>query len=46
MVDRIFTFEEVKKHNKEGDIWIIIGDKVYDVSKFIAIHPAGKNVIL
>ena len=28
-----------------NDCWIIIKDKVYDISKFINIHPAGKGVI-
>ena len=41
-----FSEEEVKKHNKEGDCWIIIDEVVYDVSKFVNSHPGGKGVIL
>ena len=41
-----FTYEEVKKHNKEGDVWVIHKDNVYDVSKFIENHPGGKDKIM
>ncbi|THU89969.1 acyl-CoA dehydrogenase NM domain-like protein [Dendrothele bispora CBS 962.96] len=41
-----FTFEEVAKHNKEGDLWIVIDSKVYDLSRFVDLHPGGANVLL
>lgn len=31
-----FTLAQVKEHNKEKDVWIVIRDKVYDVSKFLS----------
>lgn len=34
-----YTLEEVAKHNKKGDAWLIIKDNVYDVSEFK--HPGG-----
>ncbi|KAM3172515.1 hypothetical protein ACTXT7_014356 [Hymenolepis weldensis] len=43
---RVFTLEEVRKHKSENDCWIIIHDKVYDVSKFLNEHPGGDFVIL
>lgn len=30
-----FTLAQVKEHNAETDLWIIIRDKVYDVTKFL-----------
>ncbi|KAI0069229.1 acyl-CoA dehydrogenase [Artomyces pyxidatus] len=40
-----FTVEEVERHNKEGDVWVIIDAKVYDVSKFANLHPGGAAVL-
>ena len=41
-----FTYDEVKKHNKENDAWIIIDDLVLDVTKWINKHPGGSNTIM
>ncbi|KAI0370328.1 acyl-CoA dehydrogenase NM domain-like protein [Pilatotrama ljubarskyi] len=43
---KVFTREEVAKHNKEDDLWIIVDAKVYDVTKFKGLHPGGANVFL
>ncbi|KAF8575233.1 acyl-CoA dehydrogenase NM domain-like protein [Ramaria rubella] len=39
------TRDEVAKHNKPGDLWLIIDSKVFDVSKFAALHPGGESVL-
>ncbi len=39
MSERIVTKEEVKKHNSAADCWIIINDRVYDVTQFVPRHP-------
>ncbi len=44
--DSKFTVEEVKKHNKRKDCWIIIDEHVADVTKFLEKHPAGVDVIM
>lgn len=31
---KVFTLEDVRKHNKPDDLWIVIHDKVYDLTKF------------
>ncbi|KAH6913048.1 acyl-CoA dehydrogenase [Coprinopsis sp. MPI-PUGE-AT-0042] len=41
-----FTREEVAKHNKEGDLWIVVDAKVYELSKFAAMHPGGLSVLV
>ena len=41
-----FTMDEVAKHNNASDCWIVISDKVYDVSDFLNEHPGGKGAIL
>lgn len=30
----VYTQAEVEKHNTKGDIWMVIHEKVYDVSTF------------
>lgn len=30
-----YTHAQVKEHNNENDLWLIINDKVYDVTKFM-----------
>ncbi|CAG9311948.1 unnamed protein product [Blepharisma stoltei] len=42
---RHFTMEEVEQHNKEGDAWIILNEKVYDMTKYIDYHPGGSIIM-
>ena len=43
---RLIRKNEVKKHINENDCWIIAHNKVYDVSKYMNIHPGSKKAIL
>ncbi|CAD7939890.1 unnamed protein product [Amoebophrya sp. A120] len=43
---KTFSVEEVEKHNKLGDLWITVDNKVYDLSKFANAHPGGKHILL
>ena len=40
-----FSRDEVKLHNKRGDQWIIIENKVYNVTKWALKHPGGPNLL-
>ena len=37
---------DVKKHNKEDDAWTVIEGVIYDITKWIKLHPGGKSSIL
>lgn len=41
-----FTREEIEKHNKEDDCWMVIRGKVYDVTSVLSWHPGGKAPIM
>ncbi|PIN16543.1 Cytochrome b5 [Handroanthus impetiginosus] len=43
---KVYAFEEVAKHDKIKDCWLIINGKVYDVSQFMEEHPGGEEVML
>ncbi|XP_055069173.1 cytochrome b5 type B [Misgurnus anguillicaudatus] len=41
-----YTRQEVQVHNMSGDTWLIIHDKVYDITGFMEEHPGGEEVLL
>ncbi len=43
---RAYTEAEIAKHNTEGDLWVVIEGKVYDLTKFLPDHPGGKKAIM
>ncbi|KAM0558132.1 hypothetical protein ACHAPJ_005299 [Fusarium lateritium] len=44
--DLVLSATEVSKHNNASDLWIVIEDKVWDVTEFAPTHPGGLEVIL
>ena len=45
-ISRSLSLEEVKKHDKEDDAWVVIDGEVFDVSKFLNEHPGGSSIVL
>ncbi|XP_019360903.1 PREDICTED: cytochrome b5 [Gavialis gangeticus] len=42
----IFTLEEVSSRASSREAWLVIHGRVYDVSRFLAEHPGGEEVLL
>ena len=40
------TLAEVKQHNTPDDLYVVVSGKVYDVTKWAPVHPAGAQSIL
>ncbi|KAK4166478.1 putative cytochrome b5 protein [Cladorrhinum sp. PSN259] len=41
-----FTYQDVAEHNTKKDLYCVIHDKVYDITKFVDEHPGGEEVLL
>ncbi|TFK57135.1 hypothetical protein OE88DRAFT_1730547 [Heliocybe sulcata] len=41
-----FTLSQVAEHNSQKSCWVIINNKVYDVTEFLPEHPGGSKIIL
>lgn len=41
-----YSFREIKKHDNERSVWIVIDNNVYDITKYLEQHPGGKEVLL
>ncbi|KAI6152350.1 cytochrome b5-like heme/steroid binding domain-containing protein [Pisolithus tinctorius] len=43
---KVITLEEFQAHNTRDSLYVLVHEKVYDVTKFIDEHPGGDEVIL
>jgi hypothetical protein len=44
--EKTYSPAEVAKHTTDTDCWVILHDKVYDVTDFLDDHPGGKKAIM
>src|SRR5947207_1029156 len=44
--EKEFTLEELGKHDKTTDAWIVLNNKIYDVTSVLGWHPGGRNAIM
>ncbi|KAI9310130.1 cytochrome b5 [Dichotomocladium elegans] len=42
----IYSSQDVAKHSSANDMWVVIHNKVYDITKFVQEHPGGEEVLL
>ena len=40
-----YTLEDIAKHNKKTDAWIVIDNKVADITEWIPKHPGGDIIM-
>lgn len=45
-VTKEYTMEEVGQHNSEESLWIVVDNRVYDLTKFVAMHPGGRDPLI
>lgn len=41
---RVFSLEELAKHNTESDCYVAVNGVVLDVTSYLSQHPGGKKV--
>jgi cytochrome-b5 reductase len=43
---RMYTREELRKHNSKDDAWMAIRGLVYDVTEYMKYHPGGPDELM
>jgi Cytochrome b5-like Heme/Steroid binding domain len=43
---RVISLDECQLHTSNKSCWLIINQKVYDVTEFLEEHPGGYDIIL
>lgn len=48
--NKVYSLKEVEKHNigkgPDKSIWLVLHDKVYDVTPFLDEHPGGEEILI
>ncbi|CCG80877.1 Putative uncharacterized protein [Taphrina deformans PYCC 5710] len=40
------TPSELKRHNRRGDLWMALGGKVYNCTRYLDYHPGGPQQLM
>lgn len=43
---RTIHLDELKAHTKRDSVWLLIENKIYDVTKFLDDHPGGEEILI
>ncbi|CEG81673.1 Putative Cytochrome b5 [Rhizopus microsporus] len=46
MSTKVFSLNEVAQHKSKNDLWLVIHNKVYDITSFVVEHPGGEEVLI
>ncbi|KAL7933851.1 hypothetical protein V8C35DRAFT_302587 [Trichoderma chlorosporum] len=41
-----YTLDQVAQHKRRDDVWMIIHNEVYDVTKYLMDHPGGIEILI
>ena len=41
-----YSMEEIKKHNNENSLWMVLDGKVFDLTLYLDYHPGGRKKLL
>ncbi|WVN90412.1 uncharacterized protein L203_105648 [Cryptococcus depauperatus CBS 7841] len=44
--EKLYTLEMLAQHNTKESLWMLLHNKVYDVTTFMDEHPGGDEVLL
>jgi fatty acid desaturase 2 (delta-6 desaturase) len=41
----IYEWDEIRKHDKKDDLWVVVESNVYNLTRFRRIHPGGDKLL-
>jgi cytochrome b involved in lipid metabolism len=44
--NKYYTKDEISLHNNENDCWLIINNRVYNITDYLDKHRGGKKLLL
>ncbi|XP_032594545.1 cytochrome b5 isoform X2 [Drosophila grimshawi] len=45
-MSKTITLAEVNEHKSAKDLWVVIDNQVYDLTKFLYEHPGGEDSLI